>query len=55
MTVQEAKNYIQAALNALEKLDIHTSKSNVAYLAGAFQILEEVQEQIGSLTPEAVK
>lgn len=52
MKTQEAKTYIQAALNGLENLSIRASKDNVGYLAGVYQILEEVKEQIDHLEPD---
>lgn len=49
MKTEEAKQYLQAVKESLEHLTVQTSIDNVGYLAGAFQILTEVQKNIDTL------
>ena len=49
LKTEEAKQYLQAVKDSLEHLTVQASIDNVGYLAGAFQILTEVQKNIDTL------
>ena len=53
MKIQEAKTYLQAAINGLSQLDIRATKQNVGCLAGVYQVLQEVYDSVEKLEPDA--
>lgn len=49
MKISEAKQFIRVSLESLSKLEIRAGMDNVGYLAGAYQLLNEVAKNIDHL------
>ena len=49
MKISEAKQFIHVSLESLSKLEIRAGMDNVGYLAGVYQLLNEVVKNIDHL------
>ena len=49
MKISEAKQFIHVSLESLSKLEIRAGMDNVGYLAGVYQLLNEVVRNIDHL------
>ena len=49
MKISEAKQFIHVSLESLSKLEIRAGMDNVGYLAGVYQLLNEVVQNIDHL------
>ena len=49
MKISEAKQFIRVALESLSKLEIRAGMDNVGYLAGVYQLLNEVAKNVDHL------
>lgn len=49
MKISEAKQFIRVSLESLSKLEIRAGMDNVGYLAGVYQLLNEVAKNIDHL------
>lgn len=49
MKISEAKQFIRVSLESLSKLEIRAGMDNVGYLAGAYQLLNEVAKNVDHL------